>query len=90
MSIDVGANNASRMLGPIVGGILLATLGIGGALTVSVARLSVGVRGGAPDPAIATQPAPSIGAGVARAHDRRADARLRRDRSIERNHGRSP
>jgi MFS family permease len=37
MSIDVGANNASRMLGPTVGGILLATLGIGGAFTVSVA-----------------------------------------------------
>src|SRR5439155_22346593 len=27
MSIDVGANNASRMLGPIVGGVLLATGG---------------------------------------------------------------
>jgi len=37
MSIDVGANNASRMLGPTVGGILLATLGIGGAFVVSVA-----------------------------------------------------
>jgi MFS family permease len=37
MSIDVGANNASRMLGPTVGGILLATFGIGGAFTVSVA-----------------------------------------------------
>src|SRR6516164_1553691 len=37
MSIDVGANNASRMLGPMVGGILLATLGIGGAFTISVA-----------------------------------------------------
>ena len=37
MSIDVGANNASRMLGPTVGGILLATLGIGGAFAVSVA-----------------------------------------------------
>jgi predicted MFS family arabinose efflux permease len=36
MSIDVGANNASRMLGPTVGGILLATLGIGGAFVVSV------------------------------------------------------
>ena len=36
MSIDVGANNASRMLGPTVGGILLATLGIGGAFTLSV------------------------------------------------------
>jgi MFS family permease len=37
MSIDVGANNASRMLGPTLGGVLLATLGIGGAFTVSVA-----------------------------------------------------
>ena len=37
MSIDVGANNASRVLGPTVGGILLATLGIGGAFTVSIA-----------------------------------------------------
>ena len=37
MSIDVGANNASRMLGPTVGGILLATFGIGGAFAVSVA-----------------------------------------------------
>jgi len=33
----VGPNNASRMLGPTVGGILLATLGIGGAFAVSVA-----------------------------------------------------
>ena len=37
MSVDVGANNASRMLGPTVGGILLATFGIGGAFAVSVA-----------------------------------------------------
>ena len=37
MSLDVGANNASRMLGPTVGGVLLATVGIGGAFAVSVA-----------------------------------------------------
>ena len=37
MSIDVGANNASRILGPTVGGVLLATFGIGGAFAVSVA-----------------------------------------------------
>jgi len=43
MSIDVGANNASRMLGPTVGGILLATLGIGGAFVVSVAGYLVAV-----------------------------------------------
>ena len=36
MSIDVGANNASRILGPTVGGVLLATVGIGGAFAVSV------------------------------------------------------
>jgi predicted MFS family arabinose efflux permease len=36
MSLDVGANNASRMLGPTVGGVLLATVGIKGAFAVSV------------------------------------------------------
>ncbi|HZT87821.1 MAG TPA: MFS transporter [Stellaceae bacterium] len=36
MSVDVGANNASRMLGPTIGGLLLAGAGIGGAFTVSV------------------------------------------------------
>jgi MFS family permease len=36
MSLDVGANNASRMLGPTLGGVLLATLDIGGAFAVSV------------------------------------------------------
>src|SRR5712672_4080855 len=35
MSIDVGANNASRMLGPTIGGLLLAGIGISGAFTVS-------------------------------------------------------
>jgi MFS family permease len=43
MSIDVGANNASRMLGPTVGGILLATFGIGGAFAVSVAGYLIAV-----------------------------------------------
>ncbi|MDR3537699.1 MAG: MFS transporter [Acetobacteraceae bacterium] len=37
MSIDVGANNASRMVGPTVGGLLLAGIGIGGAFALSVA-----------------------------------------------------
>jgi MFS family permease len=43
MSIDVGANNASRMLGPTLGGVLLATVGIGGAFAVSVACYLVAV-----------------------------------------------
>ena len=36
MSIDVGSNNASRMLGPTVGGLLLAGVGIQGAFLLSV------------------------------------------------------
>lgn len=36
MSMDVGANNASRMLGPTVGGLMLATIGLDGAFLVSV------------------------------------------------------
>jgi MFS family permease len=36
MSVDVGANNASRMLGPTIGGLLLAGVGISGAFTASV------------------------------------------------------
>jgi MFS family permease len=36
MSVDVGSNNASQIFGPTVGGVLLATSGIGGAFTVSV------------------------------------------------------
>jgi MFS family permease len=36
MSVDVGANTASRMLGPTIGGVLLASIGIEGAFAVSV------------------------------------------------------
>jgi MFS family permease len=36
MSLDVGANNASRMVGPSVGGFLLAGIGIEGAFSLSV------------------------------------------------------
>jgi MFS family permease len=43
MSVDVGANNASRVLGPTVGGALLATVGIGGAFAVSVGCYLVAV-----------------------------------------------
>jgi MFS family permease len=37
MSLDVGANTASRMLGPTLGGGLFALVGIGGTFTVSLA-----------------------------------------------------
>jgi MFS family permease len=36
MSIDVGSNNASRMVGPTIGGLLLVTIGIDGAFMLSV------------------------------------------------------
>jgi MFS family permease len=36
MSLDVGANNASRMVGPSIGGFLLASVGIQGAFMLSV------------------------------------------------------
>jgi MFS family permease len=41
MSLDVGANNASRMLGPTVGGLMLATVGIAGAFALSVALYAI-------------------------------------------------
>ena len=37
MSLDVGANNASRMVGPTIGGLLLASVGISGVFMLSVA-----------------------------------------------------
>jgi Na+/melibiose symporter-like transporter len=43
MAIDVGANNASSMLGPILGGMLLASFGIKGAFTLSVACYMVAI-----------------------------------------------
>jgi len=43
MSLDVGANNASRMLGPTIGGLLLAAAGMSGAFTVSVLFYAVGL-----------------------------------------------
>ncbi len=36
MSIDVGANNASQIVGPALGGVLLSSFGIGGVFCVSV------------------------------------------------------
>jgi MFS family permease len=36
MAIDVGANNASQMLGPTVGGLVLANFGVAGAFSISV------------------------------------------------------
>ncbi len=43
MSIDVGANNASRMVGPTIGGLLLAGVGIEGVFALSVVLYAVSV-----------------------------------------------
>ncbi len=43
MSLDVGANNASRMLGPTVGGLILATLGIAGVFWLGAALYAFGL-----------------------------------------------
>jgi MFS family permease len=43
MSVDVGANNASRMIGPTIGGLLLASFGISGVFTLSVVLYTVAV-----------------------------------------------
>ncbi|GHD44374.1 hypothetical protein GCM10017083_11720 [Thalassobaculum fulvum] len=43
MSLDVGANNASRMLGPTVGGVMLATLGIAGVFWLGAALYALGL-----------------------------------------------
>ncbi|UYN96034.1 MAG: MFS transporter [Enhydrobacter sp.] len=43
MSLDVGASNASRMVGPTVGGVLLVTIGIEGAFLLSVAMYAAAI-----------------------------------------------
>ena len=43
MSLDVGANNASRMVGPTFGGLLLAGIGIEGVFMLSVVLYAIAV-----------------------------------------------
>jgi MFS family permease len=43
MSLDVGANNASRMIGPTIGGLLLASTGIAGVFILSVVLYAIAV-----------------------------------------------
>lgn len=45
MSLDVGANNASAMVGPVIGGVLLASIGIQGAFTLSVVLYGMALYG---------------------------------------------
>ncbi len=41
MSIDIGTNNASRLLGPAIGGVMFATVGLQGIFALSVASYAV-------------------------------------------------
>jgi MFS family permease len=43
MSLDAGANNASRMVGPTIGGLVLANVGIEGAFALSVVLYGLAV-----------------------------------------------
>jgi MFS family permease len=43
MAVDVGTNNASRMLGPTLGGVLIASFGIEGAFLFSVLIYVIGI-----------------------------------------------
>lgn len=43
MAIDVGANNASQMLGPTIGGLVLSNFGVAGAFSISVACYAIAV-----------------------------------------------
>lgn len=80
MSVDVGTNNASRLLGPTLGGAILAGLGIGGAFWVSVVLYAaallaaLALRGRVP-------PRPHSGKGVL-ARIGEGFAAVRRDRRL--------
>ena len=61
MALDVGASNASRMVGPTVGGLLLAGIGIEGAFLLSAVLYLAAI---AATLAVRTRLAPSPGAGA--------------------------
>ncbi|MCW5859888.1 MAG: MFS transporter [Caldilineales bacterium] len=61
MALDVGASNASRMVGPTVGGLLLAGIGVEGAFFLSVLMYATAIGAGF---AVRTRIAPSPGSGA--------------------------
>jgi MFS family permease len=63
MALDSGANNASRIAGPVIGGILLATVGIEGAFTLG-ALLYVAAMVAATGVRLRNRPVASYSAGV--------------------------
>jgi len=72
MSADVGSNNASRMLGPTVSGVIFAFAGVQGAFLVSLALYAIALHAavtlqarGAPQPHTGESLATRLGAGIA-------------------------
>ena len=66
MSLDVGGNNASRMLGPTIGGALLAWGGISGTFTASVLFYVVGLTAALGVRHRNSQPGAAVGSVLAR------------------------
>ncbi len=69
MAFDVGASNASRMVGPTVGGLLLAGIGLSGAFLLSAVLYLTAI---AATLAVRTRLAPSPGAGAVLGRTREA------------------
>ena len=81
MSLDVGANNASRMLGPTLGGLLLGLVGIDGAFALAVIIYLPAVLACLRLRRPATHAAPPPGAILARIAE--GFAGLRQDRRVQ-------
>lgn len=79
MSLDVGASNASRMIGPTVGGVLLASIGIEGAFLLSVVLYATAIVAGL---AVRTHSPPSAGAGQVLARMREGFAVVLADKRL--------
>jgi MFS family permease len=79
MSLDVGASNASRMIGPTVGGLLLAGIGIEGAFLLSVVMYATAIVAGL---AVRTHIPPSAGAEAVLARTREGFALVLADRRL--------
>ncbi len=79
MSLDVGANNASRMVGPTVGGFLLAGIGIEGAFLLSVIMYATAIAAAL---TIRTRIPPSPGSGAVLARIAEGLAIVRGDKRL--------
>lgn len=79
MALDVGAGNASRMVGPAVGGLLLAGVGIEGAFVLSVLMYASAV---AATLLVKSRMPPSPGSGAVLARTREGVALIFADRRL--------